>query len=151
MAAMTQIRSTNTTAEILRELGARLRAYRLQQNLSHDDVASQAGLGRATVVRAEAGVNPTLETIVKILRALGRLDALDAFLPEPLVSPLQLAALRGQVRQRAGKPRARRRARASRRQRTAGQSHPASGQRSAGETNAPAHGPTPSSTRKRHG
>ena len=134
---MPPIRPTNTTAEILRELGARLRAYRLQQNLSHEDVATQAGLGRATVVRAEAGENPTLETIVKILRALGRLGALDAFLPEPLVSPLQLAALHGHVRQRAGKPRARRRVRASRRKRAAGEQH------SAGEMSTPGHGRTP--------
>jgi hypothetical protein len=42
-----------------------------------------------------------METIVKILRALGRLDALDAILPEPLVSPIQLAARRGRQRRRA--------------------------------------------------
>ena len=35
----------------------------------------------------------------------GCLDALDAFLPPPLVSPIQLARMHGKERQRAGTPR----------------------------------------------
>jgi transcriptional regulator with XRE-family HTH domain len=104
---MDHIRSTSTTDEVLREIGARLRTHRLQQNLSLDELAEAAGVGRATVARAEAGHNASLETLVKLLRALGRLTALDAFLPAPIVSPLQLAALQGQQRQRARRPRKR--------------------------------------------
>jgi transcriptional regulator with XRE-family HTH domain len=104
---MTEIKPTATTDEILRELGRRLQQYRLQQNRTLESVATDAGIGSATMVRAEAGERPTLATLIKILRALGRLDALDAFLPAPLVSPLQLAALRDQERQRAGTPRRR--------------------------------------------
>lgn len=92
---------TATTDEILRELGRRISRYRLQQNRTLQDVAAEAGISYRTAVRAEAGQRPTLATVVKILRALGRLDALDAFLPAPLVSPLQLAEMRGEERQRA--------------------------------------------------
>ena len=106
---MTHISSISTTTEIIQELGARLRAYRLRQNKSLDEVACEAGLGYATVVRAEAGRNPTIATVVRILRVLGRLEALETFLPEPLVSPLQLAASRGHQRQRARKQSAQRR------------------------------------------
>jgi len=98
---MHQIRSVDTTDEILRELGARLRGYRLQQNVTTAELARRAGIGVATAARAETGRNTSMETIVKILRALGRLDGLDAILPEPLVSPIQLAARRGRQRQRA--------------------------------------------------
>lgn len=98
---MHQIRSVDTTDEILRELGARLRGYRLQQNVTTAELATRAGIGVATAARAETGRNTSVETIVKILRALGRLDALDAILPEPLVSPIQLAARRGRQRRRA--------------------------------------------------
>jgi transcriptional regulator with XRE-family HTH domain len=98
---MGHIRSTDTTEEVLREFGTRLRAFRLQQNLTQADLAAAAGVGHATVKRAEAGESARLETIVKILRALGRLEALDSFLPEPLVSPIQLAEQRGRRRQRA--------------------------------------------------
>jgi hypothetical protein len=71
--------------------------------MTRAELALQAGVGLATTVRAEAGQNTSLETIVKMLRALGRLDALDAFLPPPLVSPIQLAAFRGHERKRARK------------------------------------------------
>jgi transcriptional regulator with XRE-family HTH domain len=98
---MHQIRSVDTTGEILRELGARLRGYRLQQNVTTAELALRAGIGIATAARAETGRNTSVETLVKILRALGRLDALDAILPPPLVSPIQLAARQGHQRRRA--------------------------------------------------
>ncbi len=87
--------------EILANLGARLRAARLQANLTQDEVASRAQLNRATVASAEAGNDPRTGTIVRILRAIGRLDALDTFLVTPTVSPMQLLKSAGRPRQRA--------------------------------------------------
>ncbi len=98
---MGHIRATDTTKEILREVGARLQGFRLQQNVTQAELAETAGVGHATVKRAEAGESVRLDTIVKILRALGRVEALDSFLPEPLVSPIQLAEQRERGRQRA--------------------------------------------------
>lgn len=76
--------------EVLEELGRRLAAVRAARGLTQSEAAEQAGLGRATVSRAEQGENPNLLTVVRLLRVYGRLDALDAFLPEPEVSPLAL-------------------------------------------------------------
>ncbi len=87
--------------EILQELGGRLRTYRLQQNLPIEDVAKRAGVSRNTVGNAEAGRDPRLSTLVRILRVLGKLDALDSFLPPPTVSPMQLLEMKGKPRQRA--------------------------------------------------
>ncbi len=98
---MGHIRATDTTKEVLKEVGERLRGFRLQQNVTQAKLAKTAGVGHATVRRAEAGENIRLETIVKILRALGRVEALDSFLPEPLVSPIRLADQRERGRQRA--------------------------------------------------
>jgi len=98
---MHKILSNSTNAEAMRELGARIRAYRLQQNLGVAAVARLAGLNRNTIVNAEAGKNPRLDTLVRLLRVYGRLDALDAFLPEPPISPLELLKRRGRPRQRA--------------------------------------------------
>ena len=102
---MGQIRATDTTGEILREVGARLRGFRLQQNVTQAELAETAGVGHSTIKRTEAGENPRLETLVKILRALGRVEALDSFLPEPLVSPIRLAEQRERGRQRARRSR----------------------------------------------
>ncbi len=102
---MGHIRATDTTKEVLKEVGERLRGFRLQQNVTQAELADAAGVGHATVKRAEAGENIRLETIVKILRALGRVEALDSFLPEPLVSPIRLADQRERGRQRARRSR----------------------------------------------
>ena len=99
--ASMRISDTTTTDEALRELGDRLQTFRLQQNQTVAALAREAGVGSRTVSRAEAGGNVSLENVIKLLRALGRIDALDAFLPVPLVSPIQLAALRGKERRRA--------------------------------------------------
>jgi hypothetical protein len=40
-------------------------------------------------------------TLIQILRALNALDEIDSFLPDPGISPLQLAMMRGKERQRA--------------------------------------------------
>jgi transcriptional regulator with XRE-family HTH domain len=90
-----------TDREIAKEVGRRLRAYRLSQNLGAAEVAARAGLNRNTIVNAEAGANPRLDTIIKILRVLGRLDAFDAFLPAPTLSPLEVMRSAKKPRQRA--------------------------------------------------
>ena len=83
-------------------LGQRVQRERLNRNLTQAAVAERAGVGTRTVRYLEAGRQTTVETLIRVLRALDRLDALDAFLPEPGVSPLQLAKLKGRERKRAG-------------------------------------------------
>lgn len=79
-----------TDREVLRELGRRLRALREAQRLTGVETAERAGLSRRTVSRAEQGDNPTLLTVVRLLRLYGRLGALEDFLPEPEVSPMAI-------------------------------------------------------------
>jgi len=95
--------TNKTELEILQEIGARLRAYRLQMNLAQADLATRAGVNRTTVRDIEAGRDAQLSTLVKLLRALGRLEDLDAFMPQPSVSPIQLMKHQGRPRQRARK------------------------------------------------
>ncbi len=87
--------------EILAELGRRLRRYRLQQNLTQADLARDAGVSTRTVRNVENGGDTQLGTLLRVLRVLGRLDALDAFLPRPGVSPMELLRAGGRERQRA--------------------------------------------------
>lgn len=94
-----------TDKEIMREICQRLSMYRLQINLTQDEIAVRTGLNQKTISHAESGKDPRLSTIIKILRALGRLEALDAFLPKPGISPLMLAKMAGRERRRARKPR----------------------------------------------
>jgi putative transcriptional regulator len=91
---------------VLEELGLRLRHARLNRNLTQAKLAEQAGIALRTLQKAEAGKVTTLETLVALLRGLGLLAELDAFLPEPPQSPVQLAKLQGRTRQRASGQRA---------------------------------------------
>lgn len=102
-----KLTESTTTAEVMAELGDRLRRYRLQQNRTLQEVANSAGVGLRTAGRAEAGENPTLATLIKLMRALGRIDSLDAFMPPALPSPIAMAKLAGRVRERASSPRKR--------------------------------------------
>ena len=90
-----------TDPEILTELGRRLRRYRLQQNVTQADLARAAGVGTRTIRNVESGGDVQFLTVVRVLRALGRLDALDAFLPAPGISPMELVLAGGKERRRA--------------------------------------------------
>ena len=86
---------------IMALIGERVQKERLNQNLTQQELAGHAGIGVRTVKSLEAGERTTVETLIRTLRALDRLGAIDAFLPEPGLSPLQLAKLQGRERQRA--------------------------------------------------
>jgi len=87
--------------QILEEIGRRLRRERLNANLTQQALANQVGVALKTVSNAEDGRNVSLETLIRLLRGLGRLDTLDAMRADTALSPIELAARRGRVRQRA--------------------------------------------------
>jgi transcriptional regulator with XRE-family HTH domain len=82
--------SSATDGELLELLGGRLRDLRKARKLTVTEVARLAGLNRTTVHRAEVGDNPTLMTLVRLLRVYGRLPAIEDFLPPPEISPMEL-------------------------------------------------------------
>lgn len=79
-----------TDQAIVAQLGKELRRMRLERNISQAEVAKRAGLDRTTVVQLEAGRSATSLTLVQVLRAIGRLDVLDAFHEVPRPTPYQL-------------------------------------------------------------
>jgi transcriptional regulator with XRE-family HTH domain len=90
-----------TNLQIQRELGARLQAHRLNQNLSQADLAFATGLARKTITNLENGHGGTLLTLIAVLRVLGLLAQFEAFAPDPGPSPIQLLKLAGRRRRRA--------------------------------------------------
>jgi transcriptional regulator with XRE-family HTH domain len=87
--------------EIQKELGRRLKRERLNRNITQARLAELVNISRRTLVAAEHGEGTTLETLIRILRGLGKLNQLDNFLPEPPLSPIQLSKLKGKVRKKA--------------------------------------------------
>jgi len=92
--------------EVMEEIGRRLRGLRDAIGLSQAEAADRAGLDRSTVSRAERGDNPTLLTLIRLLRVYGRTDALDAFIPVAEVSPMAVIRARRGARGGGGRSRA---------------------------------------------
>lgn len=88
---------------ILKELASRLKRRRLNLNISQQELADRAGISRNTVSYIEQGESFGVLTLIQILRALEALDGLDSFLPDPGISPLQLAGMKGRERKRANR------------------------------------------------
>lgn len=100
-----KIESNSTDDVVLRELGERLARTRLERNLSQQRLAEEAGVSKRTVERLEGGEPVKSNSLIRVLRALGKLDALDRLVPEPLPSPVERLRLQGRRRRRAGTPR----------------------------------------------
>ena len=90
-----------TDDAVLDELGVRLARWRLDRNLTQHQLADEAGLSRITVARAEGGQGVTLSALVRILRALGLLENMEALVPQPLLSPIEQLEREHGRRQRA--------------------------------------------------
>ena len=102
-----KIEAELTDEAVLAELGQRLARIRLGRNLTQKDLSADARIGVATVQRLEAGEPVRFPSFVRVLRALGLLDALETLIPAPSPSPIELLELRGERRQRARQPRSR--------------------------------------------
>ncbi|WP_192457421.1 helix-turn-helix domain-containing protein [Musicola keenii] len=72
--------STMSEGDIITELCRRIKDARIQQRLSQVDLAERAGLGIATIKRAEMGESITLSSLLSILRGLNRLHQLEGVL-----------------------------------------------------------------------
>ena len=82
------------------EVGQRIKQYRLNQNISQDRLAKLSKLSRNAIAKAEKGLS-VLGTYIAIMKALGRIDALESAFPEELDSPIQMLERNKQKRLRA--------------------------------------------------
>lgn len=91
-----------TNAAVLAELGRRLERHRIERNWTQVELAAEAGVGQATVQRAERGESVQMTSMIKLLRALGLLGSLDVAIPESVDLPIaQLEREQRKVRRRA--------------------------------------------------
>ncbi len=89
-----------TINSILKEVGQRVRYLRISANLKQAEIAAKAAVSLDTVGSIEKGRSVNSESLFRVLKALGHEDALLRALPEPTISPVQLAKLKGKERQR---------------------------------------------------
>ena len=76
--------STNTPSDYAIRLGARVRALRLQRRVTQARLSERAGISRPTLRALESSGKGSLETVARVMYALGREQELDDLLhPDP--------------------------------------------------------------------
>jgi transcriptional regulator with XRE-family HTH domain len=86
---------------LLELIGVYLKQIRLRQNKTQQELAIAAGINRSTLVQIESGGGGGLLTFVQIMRALDQLAIFKNFEISEQVSPLLLAKMQRNKRQRA--------------------------------------------------
>ncbi len=82
-------------------IGLFVRHHRMEQNKTQDELSTEAGISRSTLSLLERGETVTVTTLIQVLRVLDQLQVLSAFEVRETVSPLALAKMQKQKRQRA--------------------------------------------------
>lgn len=74
-------------AEITSRISARLKELRLKQNISRQDLAVSSGGSMSSIVRMEDGEIKSFESLIRVLRTLGKIDVLLPLVEEEEICP----------------------------------------------------------------
>jgi len=72
-----------STHQIHQDMVARLNRYRIHLELTQQELADEAGVSVPTLSRFLNGKGATLDTFLRVLRAMGLVEAVGAYIPEP--------------------------------------------------------------------
>jgi transcriptional regulator with XRE-family HTH domain len=79
-----------TARELLGILGERMRRLRLSRNLDQRTTAERAGVSEKALRALETGRGSSVETLLRVLKALEALQGLEMLAPHPTVDPMAL-------------------------------------------------------------
>ena len=78
-------RLTDTT--ILNRIGNNLKATRLKQNITQQSLADSAGVSLSSLKKVEKGEIGSFDSLLRVLRTLGKLDVFQPLVEEEQLSP----------------------------------------------------------------
>jgi len=81
----------STDNAILLRIGEKIRARRINMQLTQQQAAQNAGVSESSVYNVERGKSVALSTLVAILRSIHSLELLEALTSEDPVSPIAMA------------------------------------------------------------
>ena len=93
-----------TSRSLRVELGVRLARQRLARNVTQEALAESAGIGLRTLRRVEAGQPSGVDSLLRIVIALGLAEGLMSGIPEQQIRPIERVDARGRERRRARPP-----------------------------------------------
>lgn len=74
-------------ATILAKLGARIKSSRLKQNITQESLAISANISLSSVKKIESGEIKSFDSLLRVLRVLGKLDIFQSMVDEEQLSP----------------------------------------------------------------
>lgn len=90
---------------IIKTIGIFIKHHRILQNRTQQDVSENAGINRTTLSFLENGGVVNISTLIQVLRVLDLLYVMDVFKVKNQISPIELAKLEQQRRERASNKR----------------------------------------------
>jgi transcriptional regulator with XRE-family HTH domain len=100
--------SFKSAGELQGIFGEQLQSLRLAKNLDQRTTAEKAGISERALRNLEAGRGSSVESLLRVLKALDSLEGIEMLAPKPSVNPIAL--LRStEARRRVRHPRARQR------------------------------------------
>lgn len=73
--------------EYIKELGQRIKIYRIMKEMSQQDLEDKAGVSKRSISRLEQGESVQLENLFKILLALDLGENIDLLVPDEAKRP----------------------------------------------------------------
>lgn len=74
-------------AEIVTKISSRLKALRLKQNITRQELAAKSGVSVASIARMEGGEIKSFDSFVRISRTLGKIGIFLPLVEEEPISP----------------------------------------------------------------
>ncbi|MCY4265058.1 MAG: helix-turn-helix transcriptional regulator [Gammaproteobacteria bacterium] len=95
--------SLASSETVEKALGDKIEELRLRRNITQSHLAREAGVSRSTITRlVQEGKGISLDSFIRILKALRLAHNLETLLPDPGLSPLEELEKKSQpLRQRA--------------------------------------------------
>lgn len=82
--------SFQTPMELQITLGEQLRVLRLHKNQTQAELAAKAGIAPRSLTNLENGKGSSVETLVRVLKALDATGGIEQLAPRPTISPMAL-------------------------------------------------------------
>ncbi len=92
----------SSTNEVLMEMGNRIKAARIDMEITQKEMAERTNLSLGTISNLETGKDVSFSTVIEVLRVLNQLQNMEMMIPEYRIRPSQIAEL-GKARERVRK------------------------------------------------
>ena len=76
-----------TDIELCNRIATKIKTVRLKQNMSQAELADKSGVSISTIKRMEDGEVKNFESLIRVLRTLGKLDVFVPLVEEEQLSP----------------------------------------------------------------